>query len=94
LPPPLFSDVADVRQHLLAEQFERFDQLVRIIRARCLERQYADDQPALGQYSEEMAASRLNKAQVEGVTVGSHGAVKSVTRHGRHPPTPQPRENS
>jgi hypothetical protein len=31
---PLFSDVADVRQHLLAEQFERFHQLVGMFRAR------------------------------------------------------------
>ena len=38
----LFSDVADVRQHLLAEQFERFHQRVRIVRARGLERQIDD----------------------------------------------------
>src|ERR1700719_404201 len=31
---PLFSDVADVRQHLLAEQFERFHQLIGMFRAR------------------------------------------------------------
>src|ERR1700736_2507170 len=39
---PYFSDVADVRQHLLAEQFERFHQLVGIFRARGLERQIDD----------------------------------------------------
>ena len=39
---PLFSDVADVRQHLLAEQFERFHQLVGMFRARGLERQIDD----------------------------------------------------
>src|SRR5437773_748177 len=39
---PYFSDVADVRQHLLAEQFERFHQLVGIFRARGLEKQIDD----------------------------------------------------
>jgi hypothetical protein len=39
---PLFSDVADVRQHLLAEQFERFHQLIGMFRARGLERQIDD----------------------------------------------------
>src|SRR6266446_757196 len=38
----LFSDVADVRQHFLAEQFERFHQLIGIFRARGLERQIDD----------------------------------------------------
>jgi hypothetical protein len=38
----LFSDVADVRQHPLAKQFERFHQLVGIFRARGLERQIDD----------------------------------------------------
>ena len=38
----LFSDVADVRQHLLAEEFERFHQRVGIFRARGLERQIDD----------------------------------------------------
>jgi len=42
LPPPFISDVADVRQHLLSEQFERFHQLVRMFRARGLERQVDD----------------------------------------------------
>ena len=37
LEPPLISDIADVRQHLLAEQFERFHQLAGIFRAPCLE---------------------------------------------------------
>ena len=37
-----FLDVADVRQHLLAEEFERFHQLVGIFRARGLERQIDD----------------------------------------------------
>jgi hypothetical protein len=37
-----FSDVADVRQHLRAEQFERFHQCVGIFRARGLERQIDD----------------------------------------------------
>jgi hypothetical protein len=37
LQPPLISDIADVRQHLLAEQFERFHQLAGIFRARCPE---------------------------------------------------------
>jgi hypothetical protein len=37
-----FSDVADVRQHLLAEQFERFHQCVGVFRARGLERQIDD----------------------------------------------------
>ena len=36
------SDVADVRQHLLAEQFERFHQLVGIFRARGVEKQIDD----------------------------------------------------
>src|SRR5438105_6131673 len=39
---PLFSDGADVRQHVLAEQFQRFHQLVRMFRARGLERQIDD----------------------------------------------------
>ena len=34
---PLFSDVADVRQHLLAEQFQRFHQRAGVFRARGLE---------------------------------------------------------
>src|SRR5262249_58516657 len=38
----LYSDVADVRQHLLSEQFERFHQLVGMFRARGLERQIDD----------------------------------------------------
>jgi hypothetical protein len=42
LEPPLISDIADVRQHLLAEQFERFHQLAGIFRARCLEWQIDD----------------------------------------------------
>jgi hypothetical protein len=41
----LFSDVADVRQHLLAEQFERFHQLVGMFRARGLERQIDEPTP-------------------------------------------------
>src|SRR6516225_82992 len=36
------SDVADVREHLLAEQFERFHQLVWVFRARGLKRQIDD----------------------------------------------------
>src|ERR1700751_4605421 len=39
---PLFSDVANVRQHFLAEQCERFHQLVGMFRARGLERQIDD----------------------------------------------------
>ena len=42
LPLLLFSDVADMRQHLLAEQFERFHQLVGMFRAGGLERQIDD----------------------------------------------------
>jgi hypothetical protein len=37
-----FSDVADVRQHLLAEQLKRFHQFVRMFQARGLERQIDD----------------------------------------------------
>ena len=45
LPPPFISDVADVRQHLLSEQFERFHQLVRMCRARGLERRSTTPAP-------------------------------------------------
>ena len=38
----LCSDVADVRQHLVAEQIERFHQLVGMFRARGLEKQIDD----------------------------------------------------
>jgi len=42
LPLLLFSDVANMRQHLLPEQFERLHQLVGMFRAGGLERQIDD----------------------------------------------------